>query len=142
MGYQHILAAVAIDETGEIVIRRAQELARQFGARLSILHVVEYIPLETGEALMAAPPDLSLQLTRQAQTQVHELCSRLGIDTKAAHIGNGSTPREIMRQATELKADLIVLGHHPRHGLAALFSHTEEDVVQRATCDVLALKLD
>lgn len=142
MHYQHILVAAALDAAGETVIRKAQDLARLFGARLSVLHVVEYIPLETGEALMAAPPDLSLQLTQQAQSRLHELCQRLGVPAQDAHVGNGSTPREIMRCAQELKADLIVLGHHPRHGLAALFSHTEEDVVQRATCDVLALKLD
>lgn len=142
MRYQHLLAAAALDEAGETVIRKAQDLARLFGARLSVVHVVEYIPLETGEALMAAPPDLSLQLTQQAQARLRELCARLGVPADAVHVGNGSTPREIMRQAEALAVDLIVLGHHPRRGLAAWFSHTEEDVVQRAHCDVLAVKLD
>ena len=46
---------------------------------------------------------------------------------------------QIQQVAESLKVDLIVLGHHPRHGIAAWFSHTEESVVTRATCDVLAL---
>ena len=73
MTYQHLLAAIAIDEHGEGVAQRAKALAAQFGARLSIVHVVEYIPLETGEALMAAPPDLAAQLQEQARTRLHEL---------------------------------------------------------------------
>ncbi|SFF38804.1 universal stress protein A [Fontimonas thermophila] len=139
--YQHLLAAIALDEHGEGVARRAQALAHQFGARLSIVHVVEYIPLETGEALMAAPPDLSMQLQRQAETRLRELCARNALSVTALRVTSGGVAAEIHRAARELGADLIVVGHHPRHGLAALFSHTEEDVVQRAHCDVLTVCL-
>ncbi len=139
--YQHLLAAIALDEHGEGVARRAKALAEQFGARLSIVHVVEYIPLETGEALMAAPPDLASQLQRQAETQLHDLCARNGLTQAALRVASGGVAAEIHRAARDLGADLIVVGHHPRHGLSALFSHTEEDVVQRARCDVLTVCL-
>ena len=139
--YQHLLAAIALDEHGEGVARRAKALAEQFGARLSIVHVVEYIPLETGEALMAAPPDLSTQLQRQAETRLKELCERNGLTSTELRIASGGVAAEIHRAARELVVDLIVVGHHPRHGLSALFSHTEEDVVQRARCDVLTVCL-
>lgn len=141
MTYQHLLAAIAIDEHGEGVAQRAKALAAQFGARLSIVHVVEYIPLETGEALMAAPPDLAAQLQEQARTRLHELSVRLGLDDAQLRVASGGVAAEIHRAAKELGADLIVVGHHPRHGLSALFSHTEEDVLQRARCDVLAVCL-
>ncbi|MFA5939823.1 MAG: universal stress protein [Sinimarinibacterium sp.] len=139
--YQHLLAAIALDEHGEGVALRAKALAGAFGARLSIIHVVEYIPLETGEALMAAPPDLSNQLQRQAETRLKDLCERHGLGRAELRVASGGVAAEIHRAARELGADLIVVGHHPRHGLAALFSHTEEDVVQRARCDVLAVCL-
>jgi universal stress protein A len=141
MTYQHLLAAIAIDEQGEGVAQRAKALATQFGARLSIVHVVEYIPLETGEALMAAPPDLAAQLQEQARTRLHELSVRLGLEAAQLRVASGGVAAEIHRAAKELGADLIIVGHHPRHGLSALFSHTEEDVVQRARCDVLAVCL-
>ena len=139
--YQHLLAAIALDEHGEGVALRAKALATAFNARLSIIHVVEYIPLETGEALMAAPPDLSNQLQRQAELRLKELCERHGLGSAQLRVASGGVAAEIHRAARELGADLIVVGHHPRHGLAALFSHTEEDVVQRARCDVLAVCL-
>lgn len=139
--YHHLLVAVALDELGERVLSRAKTLAAAFDARLSIVHVVEYIPLETGEALMAAPPDLSAQLAAQADQQLSERCAQLGIGDCERHIVSGGVSAEVHRCAAEIGADLIVVGHHPRHGLAALFSHTEEDIVQRAHCDVIALHL-
>ncbi len=139
--YQHLLAAIALDEHGEGVARRARDLAQQFGARLTIAHVVEYIPLETGEALMAAPPDLAVQLQEQAQTRLKDLCARLGLTDSALCVASGGVAAEIHRTAKDLGVDLIIVGHHPRHGLSALFSHTEEDIVQRARCDVLAVCL-
>lgn len=139
--YSHLLAAIALDEHGEGVALRARALAQAFGARLSIVHVVEYIPLETGEALMAAPPDLATQLQQQAESRLRELCGRHQLGQADLRVASGGVAAEIHRAARELGADLIVVGHHPRHGLSALFSHTEEDVVQRARCDVLAVCL-
>ncbi|HUP91083.1 MAG TPA: universal stress protein, partial [Solimonas sp.] len=65
--YTHILAAVELDDSGSAVLARAQELATKFGAQLAVLHVVEYVAIDAGEALMAAPPDLSRQLLDQAR---------------------------------------------------------------------------
>ncbi|MDD3762303.1 MAG: universal stress protein [Nevskiales bacterium] len=139
--YRHLLAAIALDEHGERILLRAKELAQQFDARLSAIHVVEYIPLETGEALMAAPPDLATQLQDQAHARLDALCSQCQVTLDQLRVVSGSVASETHRTAAEIGADLIVVGHHPRHGLAALFSHIEEDIVQRAHCDVLALHL-
>lgn len=137
--YTHLLAAIALDEHGEGVAVRAKALAAAFNARLSIVHVVEYIPLETGEALMAAPPDLALQLQQQAETRLREICERHQLTQTALRVASGGVASEIHRAAAEVGADLIVVGHHPRHGLSSLFNHTEQNVLTRAKCDVLAV---
>ncbi len=142
MTYRHILAAISLDEQGADVLRRARAMAQQDAAKLSVLHVVEYIPLETGEALMAAPADLSQQLVEQAREQLTSLCAQQDVPESSVHIGNGAVSREVSRCVEELGADLIVVGHQPRRGfLASLFNHTEQDVVQRAPCDVLVVAL-
>jgi universal stress protein A len=141
MGYRHLIAAVSLDDDGLTVLKRAQALARQEQAALTVLHVVEYIPLESGEALMAMPTDLSQQLVQQAREQLTQRCESLGIPASALQIANGNAAREIKRVAGEQGADLIVIGHHPRHGWASLFSHTEENLVTRADCDVLVVAL-
>ncbi|HSW12393.1 MAG TPA: universal stress protein [Solimonas sp.] len=139
--YQHILAAVDLDPHGERVLDHACAMAKIFGARLSVLHVVEFIPMDSGDALMIATPDLNRQLVEQARQQVEALCGRCGLPVESAMVVQGAASGEIKRMAGEKGVDLVVLGHHPRRGLAALFSHTDEHVVQRAPCDVLAVRL-
>ncbi len=144
--YSHILAAVEISSTGQddgqAVLTRARDLARQFGAQLSVLHVVEYLPVDpAGDALLTTPVDLSRERATQAEARLREWCQALGIKSEQARVAVGSVTAEILRSAQETHADLIVVGHHPRGWLAALFSHTEEGVVTRAPCDVLAVHL-
>src|SRR3546814_17444277 len=71
--YNHILVALALDQTGRTVLKRACALAKLFGARLSVLHVVEYIPIESGELLMTAPVALTPQLDKTSRQQLEAL---------------------------------------------------------------------
>jgi universal stress protein A len=140
--YRHILAAVETHDEGQPVLARARDLARQFGAALSVLHVVEYLPVDpAGDALLTTPVDLSRERSAQAEARLKEWCQALDIPPGQARVAVGTITAEILRAAQESRADLIVVGHHPRRGLAALFSHTEGGVVQRAPCDVLAVHL-
>lgn len=137
--YNHILVALALDQTGRTVLRRACALAKLFGARLSVLHVVEYIPIESGELLMTAPIDLTQQLEQQSRQQLEALCDECAVPREDVHTATGPVTPQIQQLAEALQIDLIVLGHQPRHGIAAWFNHTEENVITRARCDVLAL---
>lgn len=139
--YTHLLAAIDLNDEGEQVLQRALKLAQFFSARLSVIHAVEYIPLDTGETMIAAPVQLSQQLEQQAQQQLKLICERAGVAADCAHVVPGGAVGEILRQAEQLKADLIVIGHQKRRGLAALFSHTDEGVVHRAPCDVMTLHI-
>lgn len=140
--YQHVLAAVELDEAGERVLQRARELAQAFGARLSVVHVVEYVTLDSGEALMATPVDLTQQMVQNAKKKLDEICARLSLPPASARVLPGPVPLEILNAAKDLGVDLIAVGHQPRRGFfSALFSHTEENVVSKTPCDVLVLKL-
>ena len=139
--YSHVLAAVTLDASGRTVLAKATAMARLFGARLSVLHVVEYIPVESGELLMTAPIDLTQQLEQQSRKQLEALAGEFQIPVADVHTATGPVTPQIQQVAESLQIDLIILGRHPRHGLAAWFSHTEESVVTRAHCDVLALHI-
>lgn len=139
--YSHLLAAIELNEGGERVLTHARDLAKFFGAQLSVIHAVEYLPLDAGESMIAAPVNLTEQMQQQAREQLHELCQRLGLPQDSAIVSPGGVVAEILRLSAELKIDLIVIGHQQRRGLAALFSHTDESVVHRAPCDVMVLKI-
>jgi len=152
MAYLHILAAVAPLEEGEILLGRAQSLAQKLGARLSVLHVVEVaLPLNTfgAGALTGGADDLAVinqvemteTLLQGAQKRIAALCEKCGIAGADISVRVGSHAAEIIAGAEELGADLIVVGHHLHHGWSGLFSHTEESVVHRSSCDVLSIAL-
>ncbi len=140
--YRHILAAIELDDSGEQLLVRARDLAQALGAKLSIVHIVEYIALDSGEALLATPVDLNRQLLEGAQKRMNSLCAKLGIPTDSARVVNGPVPLAILDMAATEGIDLIAVGHRARRGfLSSWFSHTEENVVSKAPCDVLALTL-
>jgi universal stress protein A len=142
--YRHVLAAVEAREAdGPRVLRHAQGLARAFGAKLSLVHVVEYLPVDpAGDALLATPLDLTHERRELAEATLEGWCREAGIQPAGMWVTIGSITQEILRVRAESGADLIVIGHRSRRGLAALFSSTEDGVIHHANCDVLAMHLD
>jgi universal stress protein A len=144
--YRHILAALELEDASREVLRKAQTLARITGARLSVLHVLELIPVRPGgigeiDPPMMASVDLSEQLTENARQRLLPWCTEFGIAEDALEIVFDSIKIGIVEHAERIAADLIVVGRHPHHGFSALFSHTEQGVLNRAKCDVLAVVL-
>lgn len=139
--YQHILVAVPSNDDGRRLLIRAHALAQRFRARLTIVHVVEYLPLDAGNGMMLPPADLSGEMIEQARTLICGWCHELEIDPATVHVLVDNVKTGIVQQAERYAADLIVVGHHRHQGLSALFNHTEEGVLARASCDVLAVAI-
>ncbi len=76
-----------------------------------------------------------------AQEQIGRLARELGVPEARWSVVMGNTKDEIVRAAAEGKMDLIVIGSRGRHGLAFLLKPTEDVVVHKAPCDVLAVRL-
>ncbi len=142
--YRHILAAVETHEDdGPRVLCHAWKLAQRFEAALSVVHVVEYLPIDpAGDALLATPLDLTHERREQANSQLEAWCARDGIRPAAMWVAVGSITQEVMRARNETGADLLVIGHRSRRGLAALFSSTDDGIRHHAHCDVLSMHLD
>lgn len=141
--YSHLLVAVDVDDDGRRVLARAQALAASLDARLSCLHVVEYLPVDpAADAMLSTPIDLSQERAKQAQSRLDDWQIELGLAPGTMQVRIGAVTAEILRTRDELGADLLVVGHHSRNGLMALFSRTDDGVLSRARCDFLAVHLD
>ncbi len=139
--YQHILLTVDLSEDSLQVGQRAVEIAERLGARITVLHVVEFVPVEPmGEALLPAVP-IEEELVANARRRLDELAAKLGLEDSPKSVEVGSIKAEVVRVAAELGSDLIVLGSRERHGLAMLLNFTEDTVLHSAPCDVLAVRL-
>ena len=124
LAVREILLATDFSEVAQQAGRAAADLARHFGARLHVLHVVG-----PGRDPEPRPRALGYAIDQLGA----------GLRTVAATV-TGSPSREIASYAAQHGIDLIVLGTHGRTGVSrALLGSVAEAVVRRATCRVLTV---
>ena len=139
--YQNILLAVDLGDGTSEIARRAGDLARIHGAKLSVLHVVEYIPVEPmGEAILPAI-NFEDDLVKTARRRLQDLLAETGLQDCDSEVVVGSVKSEIVRRASDAGADLIVIGSHERHGVSVLVNLTEDTVLHASPCDILAVRI-
>jgi len=141
--YEHILMAVDFYDQYLTMACRGKDLAEKYQAKLSLIHVMDSVPITDVGFGGDIPVDLDLmaELTAAAKKRLVDLAGILGVDENDCWIEVGSPKAEIVRVAEENQVDLIVLGSHGRHGLALLLGSTANGVLHYAKCDVLAVRL-
>lgn len=140
--YRHVLAAVDLGPDSEALVRKAVAVAGCFDARLSLAHVVEYVPAEpTGEALLPPPVELEPELARGAERQLAELAQTAGAGGAERHVVIGTIAGDLARLAEDKQVDLLITGAHERHGLLFFAGGTERSLLKHASCDVLVVRL-
>ena len=141
--YKHILLAVDFFEQDVVVTQRAKDLANKCQARLSIVHVVDSLPIVDAGYGMDIPYnlDLTAELMASAKNRLAALAERLDVSEDSRWLEIGSPKTEIIKVAAQNQVDLIVIGSHGRHGLALLLGSTANAVLHHAPCDILAVRL-
>lgn len=141
-----ILVATDFSPASEAALAWARDLAQQYAARLSLLHVVTD-PRATGvltsEVYVPASPETQERLVREARERLEQVLppnerGRFGGMIEARI---GDVAETILETALEQKVDLIVMGTHGRHGLAhLLLGSVAERVLRDAPCPVLTAR--
>jgi universal stress protein A len=149
-GYQHLLVAVDFAPESKVVIDRALMMRERFGARLSLVNVVEYVPPGTEYAAGAfvsepiLPDDARLEheLIEVAKQEIDALGERIGVAPEDRIVESGPAGRGIQHVARDINADLIIVGVHERNWLGRLLGSTPQSLLKHEVCDVLAVRLD
>ena len=144
MQFRHVLAPTDFSEYSKKAVAYALELARKFGAKLTILHVIELPPYPV-EGYVT--PNLSQtfmdDLERQATTdlaQVTPEAEAAGVEV-ARVVGVGTPYRKIIDTAEAEQVDLIVMATAGRTGFSHLIMGSiAERVVRTASCPVLTIR--
>ena len=139
--YSQMLVAIDLSEQSRTIAAKSAELARQWGAQLRLLHVIEYVPVEPMSDALVPVVQIDDQMISRARQQIATLATAVGLPTDCCRVAAGNVKGEILRQARDISADLIVLGCRERHGLSILVNLTEDTVLHGAPCDVLAMRV-
>ena len=141
--YQHVLLAVDYTKHSVYVAEKARVLANKYQAKLSVIHVLDNIPMPdtnygTVIALDQIAPD---ELLEAEKIKFMELGDQLAIDVVNRWMVWGIPRQEIINIADQEQVDLIIVGSHGRHGWALLLGSTANSVLHHAKCDVMAVRL-
>ncbi len=139
--YKTILLAIDLSDEAEEVTAKALSLTKSNDATLHVIHVIEPLSFAYGGDIPMDFSGIQDEIQKQAQSQLTDFASRHQLPEQQQHIVIGRPENEIHSLAKELKADLIVVGSHGRHGFALLLGSTANGVLHGASCDVLAVRV-
>ncbi len=141
--YQHVLLAVDYTKYSVYVAEKARVLANKYQAKLSVIHVLDNIPMpDTNYGTVIALDQISAdELLEAEKIKFMELGDQLAIDVVNRWMVWGIPTQEIINIADQEQVDLIIVGSRGRHGLALLLGSTANSVLHHAKCDVMAVRL-
>ena len=138
-----ILVPIDFSPESEKALVYAVPFARQFGATLTLIHVLE--PVATPDFVDSFPLAIRTEeLITSGKSHLERILSDLQINrrlVKNVLVGCGRAFQEIVETAHAQQADLIIMSTHGYTGLKhTLLGSTTERVVRHATCPVLVVR--
>jgi nucleotide-binding universal stress UspA family protein len=132
--FANILHPTDFSEPSQAACEKAVELARQCGAKLTVLHVYANPLMAEGFAYVPDPrPEFEQRLSTVANVELPiavERALRVGVPAE-----------QIVEFAREHNCDLVVMGTHGRTGLSHLLvGSVAEHVVRHAPCPVMVVR--
>jgi nucleotide-binding universal stress UspA family protein len=131
--YKHILVPTDGSRLSARAIRAAAKLARDFGARITGVHVIPpYTPPVYGEAAIYVADigprryrETMEKAAKRALAVVKIEAQTAGVPCKTVSLMTDQAWQGILRTAKSRKCDLIVMASHGRRGLAGFLLGSE-----------------
>ena len=138
-----LLVAVDLSESTQTIVEKVEEINKEYPAKVWILHNAEPEPdvLEFKVDPVAAREALAKKFHNEHR-QIQEIANRLrkaGLDTTALLV-HGPTVEYILKEASELNVDMIVVGSHGRGAMYKLLvGSISEGILRKSRCPVLVI---
>jgi nucleotide-binding universal stress UspA family protein len=140
--FRRILCPVDFSHPSLQGVKHALSLAEESKARLTLLHVVDWLPPRDArrgrrydEYRAYVERDGRRRLQSLVPSEARNWCE------PREEVVFGKPWREVLRRSAEEDADLVVMGVHGRGALdLMLFGSTTQHVVRAATCPVLTIR--
>ena len=139
--YKSILVPIDLGETeaAQDALKSAVEIATVSNGKLRLISVQQMLPATYMDYV---PQDYDDKQREWAKNEIASIAKSLDIpqDRVTTTIRLGGTYPEILTEAEEWKADLIVIGSHRPAMSTYLLGSTAKSVVRHAKCSVLVVR--
>lgn len=132
---QSVLLAVDMDDRGPLLMKAAAGIARQFGAKL---HVVHASPDDGAGMGRLVDPTWRVEIAKQRNALLHEQMAAAGI-AGTVHVVAGEVAKVVRQVASEVGAELVVLGRTTESGILGRLRTNSYAIVREAPCAVLSI---
>ncbi len=142
--FETIVVTTDFSETSKRAVPPALEIARRFGSRIVLLHVVEdRLPPFVDEFTAYPVEEVLESRIRRAQEELERFgrsCEGAGVEIERVVL-HGTPHVEIAALAAERGVGLLVMATHGRGFIShAIFGSTTERVLRKAPCPVLTVR--
>ncbi len=147
-----ILIALDYNPTAQKVAETGHDLAKAMNAQLILLHVtsdapyyssLDYSPImgfEGFNSVVTIQTDNGEELKKAAQDYLDKSKKHLGDETIQTIVRSGVFGETILKTASEINADIIVMGTHSRRGLEKiLVGSVAENVLHHSSIPLLII---
>jgi universal stress protein F len=127
-------------EISKLALERASTLASVSNASLHLVYVRSILPITFMEYV---PPSFDEEQQADCEKRMKELVASLTIADKSkvtSAVRMGSVYNEVLAEAEEKKADLIVVGSHRPAMATYLLGSNATTIVRHAPCSVLVVR--
>lgn len=143
-----VVTPVDFSDNSRLIAESAAYFAGRFGATMHLVFVVQNFEDYSGFFVpQMSMPTLESELFDSAETkmasfcgEIEEYCRKAGVKELNYKVFIGDVAEQIVEYATEVGADLIVMGTHGYKGLEKImFGSVAGKVVRSANCPVLTI---
>ncbi|MGB5446515.1 MAG: universal stress protein [Psychromonas sp.] len=141
MGYKHLLVAVDLSPSSELIIAKAVALAKDSNAKISLIYVdVDYADNYTGLSYseysqLEPASQRANSLEKELQTLAEKTCYPV---TKQVFL-TGDLSKNLQLTIEEIGADLLVCGHH--HDFWSRLLSSVRKLINTSLIDLLIIQL-
>lgn len=146
MRIHRLLVATDFSVRSRTALRYAVELARALSAEIDLLHVTRApsrVALAADAYLNRPLPTTSEKVLAEARAKLEQLSFRVSHDGVRVTplVESGDPAATIVRIATEILSDLIIVGTHARTGVSEMvLGSVAHRVITCAPCPVITLR--
>jgi nucleotide-binding universal stress UspA family protein len=133
---RHVVCAIDQGPETQRLLKWAADFAAEFGAGLTVFHA---IPPVTPGAHGYFSPDWWKMLVSQTREDISEIKRAAGVHGADIRIEEGHPAEAVARVASQLDADLVVIGRHSVHSLLGRMLENAYSIIRESPCPVVSV---